>query len=347
MKKLFEQILQYMGNGENVVLATVIESSGSTPGRTGAHMLVRMDGSIAGTIGGGMVEYKTQQLAAEVLRDKSSYIKNFRLAPNQAADLGMICGGEAMVFFQYISAGDKLTRATLEKAIRLCDGEKSSWLITDITDETCWNMFVVSEGEDIDIPDNLRGHLPKNHEVLVKQGGRRCFVEPLAHTGRVIIFGGGHIAQELVPVLSHIDFRCMVVDDRKQFANKTLFPSADSVLLGGFSNIRGSVSIGADDYVVIVTRGHQHDFTVQAQVLRTNACYIGVIGSREKTASVSKRLMDEEGLKQADLDRIHTPIGINIKAKTPAEIAISIAAELILFRAVYQSVKQKTFLGCL
>ena len=152
-------------------------------------------------------------------------------------------------------------------------------------------------------------------------------------SGRVYIFGGGHVAQALEPVLTGVGFRCVVMDDRPDFTRRELFPTAEEVKLIDFRNIAASVNITADDYVCVMTRGHAYDSVVQSQVLPLRPYYVGVIGSRAKTAAVRRQLIEEFGVAEADIDRVHTPIGLAIGAETPAEIAISIAAEMIKSRA--------------
>ena len=144
----------------------------------------------------------------------------------------------------------------------------------------------------------------------------------------VYVFGGGHIAQELVPVLSHLDFSCVVFDDRPEFSNKEVFPDAAQCIVGDFEALANFVDIRSEDFVCIMTRGHQFDYLVQKQVLLTDAHYIGVMGSRKKTQIIREKLL-ADGFTESDINRLKSPIGLDIKAETPAEIAISIAAELI------------------
>lgn len=335
MKKLFQLLKQCMSDGEDVVLVTVLASSGSTPRGAGARMLVNRKGRLYGTIGGGMVEFKAEQLAMEALKEKKSQIKGYKLAPNQVEDLGMICGGNVVVYLQFISAGDHETYLLVERILSSFDNDEDSWIIIDITDETAWNMGIYSRssgivGMEMDLCEAKP--LFATHAVQMKIGTKNYYSEPLKRAGKVIICGGGHVSQELVPVLAHIGFRCIVLDDRAEFADKKLFPMAEDVKIVDFQNMKESVSITENDYIIIVTRGHNNDFVVAEQVLRTNACYIGMIGSRRKIAGTNARLL-EAGIAQKDIDRVYAPIGIDIKAETPAEIAISIAAELIMVRA--------------
>ena len=332
MKKLMMTVSQWLNQGKNVVLATIISDSGSAPRGAGARMAIIDDGSLIGTIGGGAIEYKVQQMAAEALKDKKSRIKSFILSHNEKEDLGMVCGGNVTVYIQYISACDKNALNVFSYGSSLFSKNIDSWLVTDITEETDCSMYIhTMESKGENLPDDARG-LFLNRGVQVEASGRRYYSEPLTRAGRVYIFGGGHISQELAPLLSHLNFSCFVFDSLPKFANKELFPTADGVVLGDFGNISASVDITENDYVVIMSRGHSSDFIVQIQALRKNPRYIGVIGSRAKIAIVSKKLR-EQGFSQDEINSIHTPIGIGIKADTPAEIAVSIAAELIMVRA--------------
>lgn len=150
--------------------------------------------------------------------------------------------------------------------------------------------------------------------------------------GRVYIFGGGHVSQKLVPALSAVDFRCVVLENREEFCQPSLFPEAEEVRLIDYARVLEAVPLSGDDYVVVVTRGHRDDQLVQSQVMRTPVRYIGVIGSKRKTAVVTAALR-EMGFTDEDFRRVHAPIGLPIRSETPAEIAVSIAAQLILERA--------------
>jgi len=150
--------------------------------------------------------------------------------------------------------------------------------------------------------------------------------------GRVYIFGGGHVAQALVPALAAVEFRCVVLEDRPELCTPALFPAAEQTLIVDFARIADTVTLTKDDWVVIMTRGHQKDLLVQSQVMRTPVRYIGVIGSKQKTASLTAQLLDM-GFTEGDFARVRAPIGLPIRSETPAEIAVSIAAQLVLDRA--------------
>lgn len=329
-----------MDQGCDLVLVTIIAGHGSTPRGAGARMLVREDGSTLGTIGGGAVEYHSTRMAMDVLKEKRSHTKGFSLSQDQVAGLGMICGGNVTVYFQYVDGRDEKLKHLCDVIIDAGSRDENSWLITDITDETAWNMGLYSEsGEMAGLDESLAGRrdvLCTNKPVVVTVEDHVYYSEPFVQAGTVYVFGGGHVSQELVPVLAHLGFSCVVCDDREEFANPRVFPLAAGTIAEGVEDILDHITITKRDYMVIMTRGHQYDYLIQRQALRTQARYIGVMGSRNKIKIVSGKLKDD-GFTDQDLARVHTPIGLDIGAETPAEIAISIAGELIRERALSQS----------
>ncbi len=329
MLKLMEERLRA---GDDLCLVTVIASSGATPRGAGARMLVSSAGRLCGTIGGGAVEYRSEHIAADVLRDRTSGERDFSLTRDDVQNLGMICGGAVNVFFRYIPAGDAETLALCAEAGRRLEKGEDMWLLSEISDGGRLGLFSQEDGFfGIDAPAWVK-EIMTRHPLRRIWEGRDFYVEQISSSGRVYIFGCGHVAQELEPVLTHVGFRCVCMDDRPEFASRGLFPSAEDVKLVDFERIADYVTIGPEDYVCVMTRGHAFDSVVQAQVLRTPACYIGVIGSKHKTAGVQKQLR-EQGFTDSDFARVTTPIGLEIKAETPAEIAISIAGQLIALRA--------------
>jgi xanthine dehydrogenase accessory factor len=239
----------------------------------------------------------------------------------------MICGGACNVFFHYIPAGDPHTLTLCEKAEAQFQKGNDLWLLTHIGQPDRMGLYIPEEGFwGIPVPPELT---VSRHPARIGD----IFAEQINTSGKVYIFGGGHVAQELVPVLAHVGFRCVVMDDREAFANTSLFPDAEAVICGDLQRISDYLTIRQEDYVCVMTRGHAHDTVVQAQVLRCYPTYCGVIGSAFKAAGVRKTLKEEYGLTDDALDLVTTPIGLNIKGETPAEIAISIAAQMILHRA--------------
>ena len=174
---------------------------------------------------------------------------------------------------------------------------------------------------------------------VLKKGEPTYYVEPLTQSGTVYVFGGGHVSQELVPMIAHVGFRVVVYEDREAFADAKLFPQGVRTVVGKFDDISSKITLTENDYVVIMTRGHRADYEVLEQVMRTPVAYVGLIGSASKKANTFKLLV-AAGIPETDLDRIHTPIGLSIKGETPAEIAVSITGEMILFRAELSEAKQ-------
>ena len=327
MRNMLKTIKTRLEQGQSLVLVTVIASSGATPRGAGARMLVGKEGRICGTIGGGAVEYRSEQIAAKVLENKTSLGQDFTLTKDDVQNLGMICGGACDVFFHYLPAEDTHTVALCEKAETEFQRGSDLWLLTDVGENGQMGLYTEALGFwGIAVPETLS--LSRHPE---RSGN--IFAEQINSSGRVYIFGGGHVAQELVPVLSHVGFRCVVMDDREEFTRKELFPGAEAVICGDLQNIARYMTIGSDDYVCVMTRGHAYDTVVQAQVLRCRPTYCGVIGSVFKAAGVRRTLKEEYGLSEDELDLVTTPIGLAIKGETPAEIAISIAAQMILHRA--------------
>lgn len=335
MIHFFEKLRNRLQPEQSFVLVSVVDSAGSTPRGSGAKMAVFADGSYMGTIGGGSVEYLSIRQALKVLEEKRSLTKGFLLTKNQKADIGMICGGNVEVFFQYVDGQDGSYLQMIDYMITLYEKDVDAWLVTVIGDD------MVCETGVYDKQSGLRFMKAVSEEQIIPylknksvctDTTPRCFVEPLIQSGCVYVFGGGHVAQELVPVIAHVGFRVVVYEDRENFARPELFRGVHHTILGSFETLSEHITMRENDYAVIMTRGHQSDYEVMRQVLRTQAAYIGVIGSRQKIAATTKRLL-EDGISEQDIARLHTPIGLPIKGETPAEIAISIAAEMILFRA--------------
>lgn len=157
------------------------------------------------------------------------------------------------------------------------------------------------------------------------------FLEPVVDQAHLTVFGAGHIAEPLVKIASLLDFRITVVDDREEFLNFDRFPTADQLLLLPYSDYFDSARIRDNDYLVIVTRGHQHDYQVLKRVIDSEASYIGMIGSSRKIKTVYDQLR-KDGVSEEKLAGVHAPIGLDIGSETPAEIAVAIAAEIIAVR---------------
>ncbi|MGB9662050.1 MAG: XdhC family protein [Moorellaceae bacterium] len=154
------------------------------------------------------------------------------------------------------------------------------------------------------------------------------FLEPVLPEPKILVLGGGHVGQKVAALAKEVGYRVTVVDDRPDFANRELFPGADEVICDDFQEALGKISLDPATYIVIVTRGHRHDYECLRRVIDSPAAYIGMIGSRRKVKGVKERLM-AEGVAPERLSRVHAPIGLDIGAETPAEIAVSILGEII------------------
>lgn len=336
MKQLFQKVLETIEKGEDAAVITIIASSGSTPRGAGSRILVRADGSTEGTIGGGAVEHRAVEMAREAIENKISYAHGFVLGREETADLGMICGGNVAVYFQYIDHENHGFKALCRKIVQAFEKDEDSWILMDITDETVWSMGFYNQSGGffgkVKLTDQEQDQLLVNKAVQLQFGPKKLYSEPLIRAGIVYIFGGGHVAKELVPVLDHVGFNCVVFDDRPEFANNEAFPQARTVV-GDFERIFDFIDIKDSDYICIMSRGHQYDYMIQRQVLTRNPCYVGVMGSRKKLDTVAQKLKND-GVSAERIEGCHGPIGLEILAETPAEIAISVAGELIYTRAL-------------
>ena len=334
MKTIFEALRAALDRHEPAVLCTIVASSGSSPRGAGAKMAVFADGSTLGTIGGGAVEHKSLAYAQNLLGSGGTALTHtFRLSPNEVQDIGMICGGNVTVAFQVL---DEAARPVLDAILEaLTCADEDVWLITPVQEGSAWSLGLWDQAHGLRFADTLP--MEDLRPLLLSRGILRkeapaFYVEPLVQAGVVYLFGGGHVGKALCPVLTQVGFRVVLFDDRPQAALPERFPQAHRIILGDYRHIFDHITITNRDYVVIMTPGHQSDFELLAQVLTTPAAYVGCIGSRHKVAATRERLAGL-GFSQADMDRVHSPIGLPIGGETPEEIAISIAAEMIAHRS--------------
>lgn len=323
MKNLCDRLILSVENGECVVLCTVLASSGSSPRGAGARMAVFRDGTTLGTVGGGEVEFLAAKDALEVLKNGKTYLRSFDLAPHQVASIGMICGGKVTIYYQLITNKELPILYRMREALQK---DENSWIYLQINEGIVEDFRIVLAREADDKT------LFTSRAVLVKEEPLR-YAEPLQRAGRTYIFGGGHVGQALVPVLAKIGFRVTVYDNREHLATKENFPAAEAVIFGEYNDIYTHVKLTENDFVVIMTPGHQSDYALLEQVLRNKTRYVGCIGSRHKIAK-TQAMLREAGISEERIQSVHSPIGLPILAETPEEIAISIAAEMIHCRAV-------------
>jgi xanthine dehydrogenase accessory factor len=346
MLKQLQGICHRLEDGEALVQATIIRHAGSTPRSVGSKMFVRRDGSVLGSIGGGLVEFEMQKLAREIFETGKARIETVDLSGEDAATTDkMICGGRLELLLEYLSAEPEESRAFRKLVTALQEGKKG-YLIKalDTKGDTVSEMerFLVRRdsvvlgsfpGPESWIPALTGEADRKKCPVIAAVEGRRFFVEPTFLPGTVYLFGAGHVSRPVAELATTVDFQTVILDDRSDFASKERFPRADRIIvIPSYENLFSGLDIDRDSYLVIVTRGHMHDKTVLEQSLRTKAGYIGMIGSKRKQHLVYEELMGK-GFTADDLKRVHNPIGLDIHAETPEEIAVSIVAQLIMVRS--------------
>lgn len=321
MRAIFENLLTLLNRGEDAVLVTVASAQGSTPRGTGSQLLAGRSGLIAGTIGGGPGEAQALALAAELLPAKRSAVR--RLELRHGGELDSVCGGEQTVLLQFVPHGGEVWEVLAQRALERLNARRGGGLILE------------AEAAPV---------LLEESPAAPSWDGRRLIL-PLPVGERVVIFGGGHCALALAPVLRSVGFRVAVFDDRPEFASAERFPEAETVVCGAYTDIAAHLELTAEDYAVVMTSGHSHDFEVEEQLLRRPLAYVGVMGSRTKTAYVNGKLR-EAGVPEEAIQQVHTPIGTAIKAVTPEEIAVSITGELICQRALRREAGGAANHGC-
>ena len=314
MKYLMEKVKEQVLMGNACYLVALIESEGSTPRSSGAFMLVNKNGFVAGTVGGGGMEYAAVLEAQNKLveGETKSFLKRYDLT----TAAGIACGGYCSLQFCYLPAIQE-TDMLAEYILFRLKGKYPWWL-----------LIPLGEG-DIRVEEGL---FIKKHKGFYEQDGKEYYAEQYNYDGRVFIFGAGHVARELVPLLSHLGFKCVVIDDREEFAKPEVFPTAHKVLLADYTKLNEVCKLHCMDYAVVMTRGHVHDANCERFLLTTPVPYIGVMGSKNK-AKLARETLLSEGYSEKQLARIKTPIGLDIGSETPAEIAVSIAAQLIEVRS--------------
>jgi xanthine dehydrogenase accessory factor len=269
-------------------------------------------------------------------------IWSYQLTGEDVASMDMICGGQGQVLLDFIDGKAETNRIIYEEATAILEARGNGWLITTMgcrqnldtyqclikPDGTLVGRF---DGESQLLSRLISGpaSMAIHSEVI---GDMRLLIEPLRNSGTLYIFGAGHVSQKIAPLSETVGFRTVVLDDRIEYANRERFPlSPEIILLESFDRLP-ELAIDEDGYIVIVTRGHLHDKTILAWALKTKAGYIGMIGSRRKRDKIFE-VLTGEGFGKQDFDRIYSPIGTDIGAETPEELAVSIVGELIKVRS--------------
>jgi xanthine dehydrogenase accessory factor len=336
---------ELLGRGSPLVLACIVKQDGSTPRHTGTRMIIGADGKGYGTIGGGGLEADTIREAGAVLRRGRSRLIDFDLTDTDAESPGMICGGTATVMLEYVD----VTRGNIDFFRRLDEMSRNGAAFAAFTFfrdagpdaleiERC---LLARRGEVIGhspIPeDDLKRLVSETRDTgtprLARVNDWQVLVEPVRKLKTLYCFGAGHVSRPTARIAAIAGFRVVVIDDRAGFATAERFPDARKVIVvDDYALAFEDLDIDEDSYIVIFTHGHVHDRQVLEQALATNAGYIGMIASRRKRDSIFQAL-SAAGTPPQELARVHSPIGLDIGAETPQEIAVSIVAELIQERS--------------
>jgi xanthine dehydrogenase accessory factor len=354
MKEIHRQLLEQIRSGGAVVFATVIRTYGSTPQKPGSSALFGESGLIAGTVGGGLLEAEVEQISEHLLITGVSDKYYFNLDAGQDGE-GAICGGEAEVLIDANPGRNLEALEAMEQSLSMKAGGyiltvvaknpgngrtiDRYWIATGKRaalpkgmDRKLWNSISAILPEtpgsgfyELDLEDEA---LSGNYIVLIE------FNKPLP---LLVIAGAGHVGKALAHLARLLDFEITVMDDREEFACREQIPDADHFIVAEIGSAMEELNPGPDTYIVIVTRDHHHDGAALRPLIGSKAAYVGMIGSDRKVAVMRRQFLDQGWATENQWSEIHTPIGISIGSKTVQEIAVSIAAELILVRSRIQS----------
>jgi xanthine dehydrogenase accessory factor len=343
MREILNNVLEELGRGDGFALVTVIGDRGSTPRAAGAQMLVRADGSIVGTIGGGLLEATMMGQAREVIRQRRSRVTGMALSGRSVEAEEMICGGQAHVLVAYVPGGDPILSAVCGGLADAVRDRRRVWMFTVLARSDAGTQvsycLLGETGDTVGEPPCEPAELRKLvgrigvHSVAALDDDREVHLELVDPPTLAVICGAGHVSQALAPIAASAGFQAVVLDDRPEFASRERFSKAARVIvLPSFDDAFSEIGLDEQCYVIIVTRGHTHDYSVLEQALRSRAGYIGLMASKSKFRRVREAL-EEEGFSPEDIARVHSPVGLAIGAETPAELAVSIVAEMIQVRA--------------
>lgn len=338
-------IIDLLKSGSSLVLASIVGQQGSSPRHNGTKMVIGADGKTYGTIGGGLIEAATIKESRQVLEVGQFKFMEFSLMGKDANSAGMICGGTALILLDFIIPSSEncelfgqwyqaiqsrynfyyltqiLTTGNDTRVISRClllQGDKTIGTCTFSTQDMAYlksELHNISTASVIPLQDT------------------RLVVDPIRIPKILYIFGSGHVAIPTAHVAAMVGFHVTIIDDRAELANAARFPEASEIkLIKDWDQVFRNLEIGPDSFIVIMTRGHSFDRVVLEQALKTRAGYIGMISSRQKREAIYEALR-ANGVTEEQLNRVHSPIGLAIKAETPEEIAVSIVGELISERA--------------
>jgi xanthine dehydrogenase accessory factor len=339
-----QQILECLEKGTPFALAAILSHQGSTPRTSGSRMGVMPDGTLLGTIGGGLLEAKVKDVCLELIQKKTCMIQSFSLNQELKGSLDMVCGGRLTVLMETLIPGPEMIsvfqalvsqeqmgqKGTLVSRLSgFSRGEFTLQKSLVLPDRTVTGSCRIPKPLLDDICDNrFSGRFPTVHNLDLAE----FIIQPMIPADTLFIFGAGHVGFILAQLAHLTGFSTVVIDDREVFANTNRFPHARQVrVTPDFDNAFDKFNIDSHSFIVILTRGHFHDQTVLEQALFTDPAYIGMIGSRTKRDRIYDNLM-AKGFSKERLNTVYSPVGLSIGAQTPAEIGVSIMAQIIQIR---------------
>ena len=345
MREIYQKIPELIESDQVGAYCTVVETKGSTPQKPGSKLLILPNLRNIGTLGGGCVEAEARRQAIGLMQDGMPRLLEFQLDSDYGWDDGLICGGNMKIF---IDLPKTQAEAEMFERLQTLNAEKTPLVCATIVTsakqgvDVGMKMIFAATGERIGtlgdptletaIEAETAGVLENNQASLFREDETASvFLEPLQPRPTLLIAGAGHVGQALCHLGSWLDFDIAIVDDRADFASEERLPEADEIIIGDIATELRNYPITSLTYVVIVTRGHQHDESALHSVVESDARYIGLIGSRRKIKLIFDDLM-EAGISTERLERVYAPIGIDINSKTVPEIAVSIASQLIQIR---------------
>ena len=348
MESVFKAAVEELDDERPMVVATVVRTSGSTPQKSGAKLLVRQDGSGVGTLGGGCVEGDIWFAAQELLkRGGDAEVRDYHLNEDLAAQDGLVCGGTMYFLIDPIRKPGPYRDFATQAVAAYAGG--SPMAIVSVTRSRAGS--IVSVGTKMLVRENgeTQGALGDEileamavakardlmamgkNEYLYLDDGSECYIEAYTTPPTLVLIGGGHVSKAIAPIAKSVGFRIFVFDDREQFSNPERFPEADMTMVGDYRDGFNKLPINANSFVVVATRGHQFDDAAVSGALGTPASYVGLLGSKRKTILIFEELI-RNGYAPEQLRRINAPIGLDIGGRTPEEIALSIMSEIVAFR---------------
>ncbi|MFH1652203.1 MAG: XdhC/CoxI family protein [Chloroflexota bacterium] len=347
MQDVIEAALQTVEKGESGVIATVIRTSGSTPQKPGARLLIRRDGSTVGTLGGGCVEGNVWHSAKELMEQgRGPEYREYFLNEELAAQDGLVCGGTMHFFLDpaqdredFLACAGEIRKAceggspvVLAMLVKSAPGGKPAGARLLIRKD---GSTIGSLGSDA-LETMAKETAPRladygKKQLLTDENGNEIFLEGFTTPPTLVVMGAGHISKALTSFAGMVGFRIYIVDEHPQFATAERFPEAEGVVLASFSEGLSQVPVNRNTFIVVATRGHRDDDIAVEAALRTPAAYVGLIGSKRKTLLIHESLR-QRGVPPERIREIHAPIGLSIGAVTPEEIAVSILAEMLMCR---------------